>query len=183
MTNDVLDRKLSRAFAHFDTDGSGHLESQDFVDLGSRMLAAFGEPATSPKGTAVMSGLVDFWTALSAELDRAKDGRIDLAEYQQGMRRLYVEGKAYDTTFRPLAQAVVELIDTDGDGTVSRQEFHTAQRVFDGGLGEAAAQEAFARIDSDGDGQLTVDEFETAIREYYTDPSDQAAGNVLFGRL
>ena len=40
MTNDLLDRKLERAFAHLDADRSGVIDAHDIIALGSRLLSA-----------------------------------------------------------------------------------------------------------------------------------------------
>uniref|UniRef100_A0AAU2JPW4 EF-hand domain-containing protein n=1 Tax=Streptomyces sp. NBC_00049 TaxID=2903617 RepID=A0AAU2JPW4_9ACTN len=184
MTNDLLDRKLERAFAHLDADRSGVIDADDIIALGSRLLSALAEPATSPKATLVMGGLADFWQDLFTELDMDRDGKVTPEEYKEGMTRLYAQGgPAYDRSFRPMVQAILTIVDTDGDGRISPQEFHKAQEAFDTQLNPADAEALFRRIDADGDGTLTVDELLVAVREYYTGTDEDAPGNLLFGEL
>ncbi|MEU4730653.1 EF-hand domain-containing protein [Streptomyces sp. NPDC023588] len=184
MTNALLERKLDRAFAHLDADGSGVIDSDDIIALGSRLLSALAEPATSPKATLVMGGLADFWQDLFTELDIDRDGKVTPEEYKQGMTRLYAQGgPAYDRSFRPMVQAILTIVDTDGDGRISPAEFHKAQEAFDTKLSPADAEALFQRIDADGDGTLTVDELMNAVREYYTGTEEDAPGNLLFGEL
>ncbi|MEW2138482.1 MULTISPECIES: EF-hand domain-containing protein [unclassified Streptomyces] len=184
MTNALLERKLDRAFAHLDADGSGVIDSDDIIALGSRLLSALAEPATSPKATLVMGGLADFWQDLFTELDIDRDGKVTPEEYKQGMTRLYAQGgPAYDRSFRPMVQAILTIVDTDGDGRISPAEFHKAQEAFDTKLSPADAEALFQRIDADGDGTLTVDELLDAVREYYTGTEEDAPGNLLFGEL
>ncbi|MFF8268915.1 EF-hand domain-containing protein [Streptomyces sp. NPDC016562] len=184
MTNALLERKLDRAFAHLDADGSGVIDSDDIIALGSRLLSALAEPATSPKATLVMGGLADFWQDLFTELDIDRDGKVTPEEYKQGMTRLYAQGgPAYDRSFRPMVQAILTIVDTDGDGRISPAEFHKAQEAFDTKLSPADAEALFQRIDADGDGTLTVDELLHAVREYYTGTEEDAPGNLLFGEL
>ncbi|WP_404960041.1 EF-hand domain-containing protein [Streptomyces sp. 147326] len=184
MTNDLLDRKLDRAFTHLDADRSGVIDSADIIALGSRLLSALDEPATSPKATLVMGGLVDFWQDLFTELDMDRDGKVTPEEYKLGMTRLYAQGgPAYDRSFRPMVQAILTIVDTDGDGRISPEEFHKAQGAFDTKLSPADAEALFQRIDADGDGTLTVDELLRAVREYYTGTDEDAPGNLLFGEL
>ncbi|CAM5446869.1 calcium-binding protein [Streptomyces avidinii] len=193
MTNDLLDRKLERAFAHLDADRSGVIDAHDIIALGSRLLSALAEPATSPKATLVMGGLADFWQDLFTELDMDRDGKVTPEEYKAGMTRLYAQGgseaetekarQAYDRSFRPLVRAILTIVDTDGDGVISPEEFHKAQEAFDTGLTTADTEALFRRIDADGDGTLTVDELLDAVREYYTGTDEDAPGNLLFGEL
>lgn len=53
---------------------------------------------------------------------------------------------------------MLQRIDTDNDGQVSRAEF------------DAAGDTAFARLDADGDGYVTAEEFDAAPRMGRTDP-------------
>ncbi|MFD3543760.1 EF-hand domain-containing protein [Streptomyces sp. NPDC058662] len=184
MTNDLLDRKLERAFAHLDADRTGVIDEHDIIALGSRLLTALGEPDGSPRADEVMRGLVDFWQALFTELDLDRDGKVTPEEYSLGMTRLYAQGgPAYDASFRPLMKAILTVADTDGDGRISPTEFHRAQTAFDTDLEPAAAERLFARIDRNHDGYLTVDELLDAVREYYTGTDEDAPGNLLFGEL
>ncbi|MGW0390746.1 EF-hand domain-containing protein [Streptomyces sp. NPDC003042] len=184
MTNDLLDRKLERAFTHLDADGSGVIDADDIIALGARLLSALSEPATSPKATQVMAGLVDFWQDLFTELDIDRDGKVTPEEYKQGMTRLYSQGgPAYDRSFRPMAKAILTVVDTNGDGRVSPEEFHKAQLAFDTKLEPAAAEALFARVDKNHDGYLSLDELLDAVREYYTGDDEDAPGNLLFGEL
>ncbi|MBT2447578.1 EF-hand domain-containing protein [Streptomyces sp. ISL-43] len=184
MTNDLLDRKLDRAFAHLDVNDDQVIDEHDIIGLGSRLLSALGEPATSPKATQVMGGLVDFWQELFTELDIDRDGKVTPQEYKQGMARLYEGGgAAYDKSFRPMVQAMLLVVDTDGDGRISAEEFHKAQLAFDTKLNREDADVLFARIDTNHDGFLSVDELLDAVREYYTGTEEDAPGNLLFGEL
>lgn len=184
MTNDLLDRKLDRAFTHFDVNKDRVIDEHDIIGLGSRLLSALSEPGTSPKATQVMGGLVDFWQELFSELDIDKDQKVTPEEYKQGMRRLYEgDGAAYNKSFRPLVQAMLLVVDADGDGRISPEEFHQAQLAFDTKLNREDAEALFARIDADHDGFLSVDELLGAVREYYTGTEEDAPGNLLFGEL
>lgn len=183
-TTDLLDRKLERAFNQLDADGSGMIDATDIIALGSRLLAALGEPDDSPKSKALMDSIADFWQDLFTELDGNRDGKITPAEYSVGMTRLYGEGgPAYDRSFRPMMKALLTVVDTDGDGVISHVEFHQAQAVFNPELGPWDAEELFRRIDKDGNGSLTVDELLDAVREYYTGADPDAPGNLLFGEI
>ncbi|WP_327252852.1 EF-hand domain-containing protein [Streptomyces sp. NBC_01244] len=184
MTNDLLDRKLDRAFTHLDVNEDQVIDEHDIIGLGSRLLSALGEPATSPKATRVMGGLVDFWQELFTELDMDRDGKVTPEEYKQGMKRLFQDDlAAYDKSFRPMAHAMLLVADKDDDGRISPEEFQKAQTAFDTKLSHADTEALFARIDADHDGFLSVDELLGAVREYYTGTAEDAPGNLLFGEL
>ncbi|MQY10857.1 N-succinylglutamate 5-semialdehyde dehydrogenase [Streptomyces sp. RB5] len=183
MTTDaLLDQKIDTCFGHIDADGNGSLDREDLFTLGARLLAAFGEAATSPKGTRLMNGMVTFWDAVAAAADADGDGRLTPEEYRTGMKGAFItSGEGFSQAFRPMLEAVCLLLDTDGDGGVDEKEFQVWQEVFRTAPQDRAA--AFRALDTDGSGRLTVDELLTAMRQYYTSNDPSAPGNVLYGPL
>lgn len=179
MTTELQDRKLERGFAQLDVDGSGHIEREDIVGLGARLLVAFGESPTSVKGRSIIDRFEALWTALAAQVDVDDDGRLSPEEYRQAMTTAFIDGPDFDRVFRPAALAICELCDVDGDGVVGAKEFHAAQNAFGTSPDDAAA--AFGRLDTDGSGTLTVDELVDATRDFYTGDEPDAVGNWLFG--
>ncbi|MFG2006855.1 EF-hand domain-containing protein [Spirillospora sp. NPDC048911] len=182
-STDLMIRKIDVCFGHLDVDGNGAVERDDLLGLGSRLVAQFGESPTSPKATAMAAGMARFWEALSRAADADGDGRITPEEYRRGMIGAFVDdASGFDRAFLPMAQAVCALMDTDGDGTVSRQEFSEFHRVMRTSVENADL--AFDKLDTDGSGDLSVTEVLAAMRDYYTNPDEgsEALGNWLFGR-
>ncbi|WP_457028003.1 EF-hand domain-containing protein [Kitasatospora sp. P5_F3] len=178
----LLDQKIDRCFGHIDKEGRGSVDHDDLLTLGARLLAQFGEQPTSPRGTRLMLGMTEFWDALYAAADTDGDSRLSLAEYRAGMKGAFIASAAgFDATFRPLTEAICTLLDTDGDGEVSAQEFYDWQKTF--GVKPAESQAAFQALDTDGSGALSVTELLAAMREYYTGRSADAPGNQLYGPL
>ncbi|MFI1281041.1 aldehyde dehydrogenase family protein [Streptomyces sp. NPDC020858] len=178
----LLNKKFDVCFGHLDADGNGSVDREDLLTLGAQLLAAFDEPATSPKGTRLMDGLAQFWDALSAAADADGDKRLTPQEYRTGMKGAFITSAVgFDQAFRPLTEAVVGLLDSDGDGEVDEKEFQVWQEVFRTSEENRAA--AFRALDKDGSGKLSVEELLTSLREYYTSPDADATGNWLFGKL
>lgn len=177
----LLVRKIDRAFEFLDTDGDGLIETDDVVALGGRLLTAFGETQTTPKGQAVVGSFGLFWTTLLAEMDADSDGQISPEEYRDGLSAAFVEGPHFERVFRPAAEAVARLCDTDGDGVVGLDEFRKMHEAF--GSSPQDTDAAFRKLDRSGDGTLTVQELVEAARQFYLSDDPNAVGNWLFGDL
>ncbi|UGY91014.1 aldehyde dehydrogenase family protein [Streptomyces gobiensis] len=178
----LLNEKIDVCFGHIDADANGSLDREDLFTLGARLLAEFGESATSPKGTQLMDGMVRFWNAIAAAADADGDGRLTPEEYRTGMKGAFItSAEGFAQAFRPMLEAVCGLLDTDGDGEVDEKEFQAWQRVFRTAPEDRAA--AFRALDADGSGKLSVDELLDAMHQYYTSTDPGAPGNALYGPL
>lgn len=177
----LMDLKLDRAFGQLDVNANGYVDHDDVEALAGRLLEAFKESPTSPRGTALTAAFEQWWQALLADVDPDEDGRITAQEWNKGMVDVLVDSEqGFDKHFRPLAQAAFELADGDGDGQLSQEEFEVWQKAFR--TPKAQARHAFEHLDSDGDGQLNVEELIEAARQYYTGKGNPA-GDWLYGRI
>jgi len=104
-----------------------------------------------------------------ARLDRNRDGVIDFAE----MRR------ARDHW--------VALVDTDGDGRISRMEFLTAPpRGADGRVPaviRARREKVFARIDMNGDGYIDAAEREASLKRWFARRDLDGDGRLSYSEI
>ncbi|GIG70061.1 EF-hand domain-containing protein [Phytomonospora endophytica] len=182
MINDLQTRKLDRAFGHLDVDKNGSIEYQDLIDLASRLLSAFEVTPASDKGQAVLDSFEGFWDAMVAAADMDGDRRLSPQEWRAGMSGAFIERDGgFDRSMRPAVKAVADLLDTDGNGTLSIEEFRAMQRAF--GTAAEDVEPAFARIDTDGSGELTVGELVEAARQFYIGADESAPGNSFFGPI
>ncbi|MFJ5990240.1 EF-hand domain-containing protein [Lentzea sp. NPDC092896] len=180
MTQALLDRKWDNFFNHFDANGNGYIEHEDFVQRGQEVTAACGYDPASERAKSVADGFQQVWTSLAGSLDTDGDGRVSRGEFVAGMA-VVAEGDSYDTIFQPAIDALLVIGDEDGDGKLSMNDWLRLQ----GGYGTplTAAEESFRLLDTDASGYLTRAEISVATREYFTSTDPQAAGNNLYGPL
>ena len=178
-----LDRKLTRRFRTYDTDGDGFVEQEDFEQSGLRMAAAFGLTADDEKTRHLLSLVLGLWDHLASVADLDNNGRISLAEYKKAFANGLLETpESFNAGYLPFLDAIMAIADTDGDGRLDADEYVR----WTGGLmnlPESDAREIHRRLDTDNDGHVTTHDLLEAIREFYFDDSPDSAGSWLLGPL
>ncbi|MGW7084486.1 EF-hand domain-containing protein [Streptomyces sp. NPDC054871] len=178
-----LDRKLSRRFSTYDTDGDGFIERADFETSVARLGEAFGHGAGSGPVARLRELSIGLWEHLARVADADKDGRISEAEYKAAFAAGLLETpKSFDEGYIPFLDAIMDIADADGDGKLTREE----QVRWTGALmnlPEADAREVFGRLDRNADGAIGRDEILDAIREFYFSDDPHSAGSWLLGPL
>jgi Ca2+-binding EF-hand superfamily protein len=178
----LLERKIDVCFGHGDQNDDGVLEPADALALAARIIAFLGEPFSSSKAQALLSAFETFWAHVSKTIDANNDGMVTPLEWRTGMIRAFADNRSgFEDGLRPLAQALFDICDRDGDGKVEPAEFAAFQKAF--GTSPDNSRIAFEKLDRDGNGTLSVDELLIAWREYYTSPDPNAPGNWLFGDI
>ncbi|MBC6451514.1 EF-hand domain-containing protein [Actinokineospora xionganensis] len=172
MTASVQDTRLKRRFELWDSNGDGTIDRTDYETEARRILKAFGEQETSPKGRALLSAYLGMWDKLASQAKVGAQGKVTLEQFTDVSEREIVEGgdAGFDRNLRPTIEAIVNMCDTDGDGEVNPAEFKRWMRAV--GVDERQADSAFRQIDSNGNGQLTVEELVTAVRDYHQGVND-----------
>jgi Ca2+-binding EF-hand superfamily protein len=153
MASELQRRKTALVFTAMDVDGDGFLAREDFAALAARWTENRGLEAESPEGQRLVAIMMGWWETLLAASDTDRDDRVTLEEVlvvvdqladdlvpvavtaaamfeavdADGDRRIsaaeYRElietwtGTATDT------DEVFPLLDLDGDGHLSEEEF------------------------------------------------------------
>ncbi|WP_406290647.1 EF-hand domain-containing protein [Streptomyces sp. NBC_00209] len=168
MTSSVqLDRTQQR-FALWDVNGDGQIDQADFDAEAQRILQAFGESPNSPAGRHMTDAYLGMWSffADKAGIDE-QTGALTPEQFNHIAEEHVLEnGSAgFGRAVRPTIQAIVELVDVDGDGQVNPAEFKTWLDAI--GVKGVQPAEAFRQIDVNGDGHLSVEELVQAVRAYH----------------
>ncbi|MEV6071294.1 lipase family protein [Nocardia sp. NPDC052001] len=169
-----------RGFGLLDTTGDGYLTIDDYEAFGLRLVQAFGEAPGSPRALAVREGYRALWHSMAARADTNRDQRITATEFLIWLHTHW-DDDGFDRDITPLAQAVIDLADTDRNGVLDREEFIALLTGCEHTRTEACA--LFDRLDTDHSDTITTDELITAIRDFCLDPTPDKPGAWLFGRV
>ncbi|MGW4891330.1 EF-hand domain-containing protein [Kitasatospora sp. NPDC004240] len=177
-TIDPISVKLDRLFSATDTDGDGYVDWSDYQRLVDRYLVGYKIDKGDRRAQALLISYQMQW----AELLRHADGvnRLSKEQYHFASRAASVDTSRFNMV-EGVPHAIFDVMDTDGDNTISKAEFKQFLDVW--GITDPGAMDTFAQLDTDGDGSISRQEFIRAVREFFYSPDLEAAGSLFFGHL
>ncbi|MEV0973238.1 EF-hand domain-containing protein [Microtetraspora glauca] len=183
MLNDLQQRKMAHLFALLDVDDDGAVDKMDYTASADRLVNAFGFAPGSTESRRVRERYARLWDEVTLPMDVNGDERVDLGEFTAGFDRFVTQPEeGYRTHVAPVADAFYDLMDTDGDGRITRTEYlRMAGSAFR--MSEADGLIAFERLDLDANGSLSRQELHLANEQFFRSPDAHAHGNWLFGPL
>jgi Ca2+-binding EF-hand superfamily protein len=171
------EQKANRFFSAIDANGDGLVDQADVDQAVARFGEAFGPAPSSP----ALQRLTQAYSAVLALGDTDDDGRIGFDDFKN-VGPDVSENPAGIQAVRSLFDAMVQIVDGDGDGKLTKDEY---ARLFAIRLGvpEDRAHEAFSKLDTDGDGLVSTDQIVEAVREYDFNDDPASSGSWLLGPL
>ena len=168
MTTSVQLDRAQKRFDLWDVNGDGQVDRADFDAEAKRILQAFGETPASPAARKMTDAYLGMWSffADKAGIDE-HTGALSPEQFNRIAEQHILEngGAGFARIVKPTIQAIVELVDVDGDGQVNPAEFKSWLDAI--GVSDVVPAQAFRQIDADGDGQLSVEELVQAVRAFH----------------
>jgi Ca2+-binding EF-hand superfamily protein len=160
--------RLEERFRLWDNDGTGAIERSDFETEADGIITGLGAQGT-PQADELKRAYLAMFDYLS---QAAGTARIDREQFiRTAEREIISKGDAgFSKVVRPTIQAIVNLLDRDGDGEVDSSEMELWFAAI--GLEGDVAGPAFDQMDTDGTGKLSVTELVNAVRDYHLGKND-----------
>ncbi|HKS48299.1 MAG TPA: EF-hand domain-containing protein [Amycolatopsis sp.] len=160
MASEFQREKIARAFTAMDADKDGFLEEADFAALAARWAGVRGWPPGSTADTRLSSLIMGWWETLLAAYDVNTDGKVTFDEVLMvvdGLDTMFdvvtatatemfdaidenTDGMISAVEYHRLIQTwtgqeidtdeVFSMLDLDGDGRISRDEFAQLWKEF-----------------------------------------------------
>ncbi len=173
--NPQIAARFGDLFDTLDTDGDQAVTWADYQRLVNRYLSGYGMEASAPRAVAIQEAYESLWGTLvrtSAEV------RLNREQFVDAMQEA-TEDRSRWNTAEAVAEAVFDLLDGDGDGTISQEEFLVYAKAL--GAQEEDARKRFAHVDTDGDGDMSREEFVQSARLYLFGDDIDSPGGFVFG--
>jgi EF hand domain-containing protein len=178
MLTEFQKRKIANLFAVHDLNHDGALEQSDYVEYARRLATESGIGPGSTKCEELTSRFLGFWEMLRQMADRDHDNRVTMREWLALFEHLLSSPAAADQ-MRPIGDAVFAMLDRNGNGTVTLDEYKWL--YSSGGLDPKLAADSFRRLDTDHDGQITTSDLTARLFEFLTSDDPKSPGTWLFG--
>ncbi len=181
-------QKLIHMFELLDVDGNGVLEYEDFRMVVDTMAAERGWNSANRRYRSLVASNRRLWKMISRPIDIDDDGSITLIEWLAFHIRAFVSSPQHEN-FKPefssalsaTAKFFCDMLDSDGDGKVSLEDYILFCGAYN--VGPDEARQAFALFDRDGSGDITQEEVEAMVKEFYLSEDPESLGNRFFGSL
>ncbi|CAO5160200.1 Calcium-binding protein [Frankia sp. AiPs1] len=170
------DVRLEKLFQAVDANNDGVIDWSDYERILDRYFSGFELDKNSYEARALWAAHQHYWYELLRHSD-SRD-RLNKDDFIQAIRLLTLDTSRFNLV-EGLPHAVFDIIDRNGDGAISKDEFGRYLEVWE--IDPKNGLEVFDRIDSDGDGTISRHEFLRSWREFYYTPDWEAPGARYFG--
>lgn len=178
MLTDLQKRKWTRLFKVYDANGNGTVEKADFEQIFHNLAGARDLSPSTPEYEQLHAKFMEDWEYLRQDADKNNDGQVELEEWLEHGDRRINSPDMYQTN-QDMANDVFELLDLNGDGSISLEEYKIVYRGWR--IPADLAEEIFPKLDLNGDGSISKDEFVELVRQFHTSDDPNAPGNLFFG--
>lgn len=176
MSNDPqIAARFGDLFDALDTNGDQVVTWVDYQRLVNRYLSGYGLEGSEPQALAIQEAYESLWGML---VRTSTEVRLDRDQFVAAMQEAS-EDRSRSNTAEAVAEAVFDLLDGDGDGTISQGEFLVYAKAL--GAREDDARERFAHVDTDGDGVMSREEFVLSARQFLFGDDIDSPGGFVFG--
>ena len=177
-----IEKRLLRIFNVYDSDDSGTITLNDAEYSLGRLAALRGYKKGTPEYESFRKSFLIYWNDLLKSIDADEDSEITTKEWLNYHENLLTDESKAMQVILPSVYAMFDVIDIDGNGIISLDEYKNFMRAF-GVLEKWIGDEVFRKIDLNKDNTISKQEFGDLVRELYFNPDPTCPGNYLFGIL
>jgi juvenile hormone diol kinase len=175
VTTRLAELKRAHLFHLLDLDGNGFIERADFDHVVQKYAQFAGWGPDSKLYEAYRGYVMGVWDALSAGADTDHSGSVSPTEFIA----LFSQLESFPDQVAEMATRAFDVLDRDGDGTISLEEYRAFREAY--GVDNADAAEHFARLDANNDSLISRAEFTVLMKDFFLSDDPEAPGSLLFG--
>jgi juvenile hormone diol kinase len=172
-------RKLTRYFNCLDVDGNGFFEKEDLDIIVTRLAKTRNVAEGTEEYEGLSAGISMIWDYARKYGESKNEDKVSLADWLAHEDYILASEDFLENYMRAITRGVFDLVDADGSGEISVEEYTEIMSAF--GVAEGIPEWSFKHLDLNGDGKISKDEFVTIVEQFHLSQDRDAPGNFLFG--
>ncbi len=180
MLTDLQKRKLTRFFDVWDTNGDGVITTEDPAQVARNLAELQGLVPGSPEYERFYSGYMLYQNSFLQAVDVEESGQVTLDQWLAFHDEMLQDEEQFEGTVLLPVEVMFALMDQDGDGRVTLEEYGTWMTSLRIGE-EDITEEVFQKLDLNEDGTLSKAEIQELTREFFYSNDPEARGNWALG--
>ena len=180
--NSQIRKRLVRFYNVYDSNGDGVITQADAEKSLNNLAAVRNYKKGSAEYESFRAGFMVHWNDFLKAADADQNSEITLEEWLIYHDKLITDKHKAMQTVLPSVFAMFDVMDADGDGSISMNEYKNFMIAFgipDRWIGD----DVFHRLDLNNDGSISKKELGELVEQMYFNPDPACPGNVLFGTL
>jgi Ca2+-binding EF-hand superfamily protein len=173
-----IDARIGKLFDLMDADGDGHVTWTDYQRTIDRFVDGYELEPDDRESLALWTAYQTWWLELRRHANDAE--QLSRDEFVPAMRAAVTDTSRANLV-DGLSHALFDVVDTDDDGLIERDEF--ARLLGLRGITDSDAMDVFDGLDTDGDGSISRQEYVRSWREFFRSDDPTDPGSRYFGRL
>jgi Ca2+-binding EF-hand superfamily protein len=181
MLSEIQKRKIHHFFNVLDIDHNGHLQPEDFVNVGKRIIDKVGLSQESRAGKLILIKSHRLFVQLLTDADNPELS-LTLWDWIEFFRDQLFEGGnngVLEYYIHRTSRHIFDLFDMNRDNFIQKEEYSDMLTIYK--ISQDHAEQSFEELDSNKDGVISVDEMINGLRNFFKSNDVNSPGNLIFG--
>lgn len=180
MLTDLQKRKLTRFFNVWDANGDGVITMEDPAEVAQNLARLRGLDPDSAAYEAFYTGFMLYQDDFLGTVDVDASGQVTLDEWLAYHEEMLLDADRFERTVLMVVEVMFGLMDRDGDGRITLEEYGDWMRGMRIREEEITA-DVFQKLDLNGNGIVSKEEMMQLTSEFFLSHDPEARGNWALG--
>lgn len=178
--SDTQKKKVCHLFKVLDVDGNGHLEPDDFLLVGRKIIKYMGLEEESRAARLILIKSHRLFVQLMIDVHNT-DFTLTVWDWVAFFRSQTVDKTSATLSYyiQRTSRHIFDLFDANGDQMISRSEYANMLTVY--GISHEMANQSFKELDLNHDDLISAEELMQGLANFFLSSDSDAKGNLIFG--